>query len=525
MSVAGTVAITELWAKCKAWFARNIGSSTTATTVSIALKNNAGDTLGSATIAGASATNAGILVADDKSKLDGIEAQANKTVVDSALSSTSTNPVQNKVINTALSGKAASNHSHDAATTSAAGFMSSSDKEKLNGIDSGANAYVHPTSGPSSTGNTSKGDTSAKTPGFGGTFKALSATVDKYGHTTALGEHTVTIPSAVASASTGGSGGSAGLMSAADKEKLNGIAAGANAYTHPTFTAAAAAAKKIGNDAQGHVVIGDALTAADVGAAESSHSHDAASTSAAGFMSSSDKTKLNGIASGAEVNQNAFSNVKIGNNTIAADAKTDTLELIAGDNVTLTPDTTNDKLTIAATDTIYTHPSHTAHSTSAIYKFTNDSSGHVNAATAATASDIVSLLGTTAVNRAKADSSGNTFGAAASKGVDTSISSGSSSTNVPTSKAVSDFVASQITGATAFQGVANSNTDISDSNYVKGYYWVVGTAGTYVGQTCEVGDMIFAIANKGSSYSASDFSVVQNNIVEMTAAEVDAICV
>lgn len=33
-----------------------------------------------------------------KTKLDGIEAQANKTVVDSALSDSSTNPVQNKAI-------------------------------------------------------------------------------------------------------------------------------------------------------------------------------------------------------------------------------------------------------------------------------------------------------------------------------------------------------------------------------------------------------------------------------------------
>ena len=42
----------------------------------------------------------------EKNKLAGIEAQANKTVVDSALSSSSTNPVQNKVINTALGTKA-----------------------------------------------------------------------------------------------------------------------------------------------------------------------------------------------------------------------------------------------------------------------------------------------------------------------------------------------------------------------------------------------------------------------------------
>lgn len=42
----------------------------------------------------------------EKTKLSGIEAEANKTTVDSALSSTSTNPLQNKAINTALSSKA-----------------------------------------------------------------------------------------------------------------------------------------------------------------------------------------------------------------------------------------------------------------------------------------------------------------------------------------------------------------------------------------------------------------------------------
>jgi hypothetical protein len=42
---------------------------------------------------------------DEKSKLAGIEAQANKTTVDSALNGTSTNPVQNKVVKSALDGK------------------------------------------------------------------------------------------------------------------------------------------------------------------------------------------------------------------------------------------------------------------------------------------------------------------------------------------------------------------------------------------------------------------------------------
>ena len=60
-----------------------------------------------------------------------------------------------------------------------------------------------------------------------------------------------------------------------------------------------------------------------------------------------------GVADGAEVNQNAFSNVKVGSTTIEADSKTDTLELAAGSNVTLTPDATGDKVTIAATNTTY----------------------------------------------------------------------------------------------------------------------------------------------------------------------------
>jgi hypothetical protein len=60
------------------------------------------------------------------------------------------------------------------------------------------------------------------------------------------------------------------------------------------------------------------------------------------------KNKLNGIASGAEVNQNAFSNIAIGDTMLAADSKTDLLTIAAGDNITLTPDTSATKVTISA---------------------------------------------------------------------------------------------------------------------------------------------------------------------------------
>ena len=53
-----------------------------------------------------------------------------------------------------------------------------------------------------------------------------------------------------------------------------------------------------------------------------------------------------------DANQNAFSNIKIGSSTIAADTTTDTVELVAGGLVSLTADTTNDKVTISASYTV-----------------------------------------------------------------------------------------------------------------------------------------------------------------------------
>ena len=83
--------------------------------------------------------------------------------------------------------------------------------------------------------------------------------------------------------------------------------------------------------------------------ATSNHSHTTATQSSNGYMSNSDKKKLDGIASGAEVNQNAFANVKVGTTTIQADSKQDTLTLAAGTNIALTPDGNNDKVTIGVT--------------------------------------------------------------------------------------------------------------------------------------------------------------------------------
>lgn len=77
----------------------------------------------------------GLMSAVDKTKLDGIEDGANKTVVDASLDADSTNPVQNKAVKTALDGKAGT----EVATASTNGLMSKDDKTKLDGVEAGAN--------------------------------------------------------------------------------------------------------------------------------------------------------------------------------------------------------------------------------------------------------------------------------------------------------------------------------------------------------------------------------------------------
>lgn len=86
-----------------------------------------------------------------------------------------------------------------------------------------------------------------------------------------------------------------------------------------------------------------------------------ATQSVAGYMSAADKKKLDGIATGAEVNQNAFAAVKVGSTTIYADGKSDTLTLTAGSNVTLTPYASDDTVTISATNTTYSDATTSTH--------------------------------------------------------------------------------------------------------------------------------------------------------------------
>ena len=220
-----------------------------------------------------------------------------------------------------------------------------------------------------------------------------------------------------------------------------------------------------------------------------------------GVMTPTLLTKLNGIATGAEVNQSAFSNVKVGSTTVAADAKTDTLEL-AGSNVTLTPDATNDKVTIGIT-----------------------------------ASNVNAALDTTPVNRATNDASGNkietTYAPKASPaltGTPTAptAAAGTNTTQIATTAFVTNAVSTATTGALQYKGVVTAESVISGTSYKKGWYWIVGmpnsstTSITIAGKSCEAGDMVIAKQDKTSTL-ANDLDIIQSNIEVLSNSEIDAL--
>lgn len=114
-----------------------------------------------------------------------------------------------------------------------------------------------------------------------------------------------------------------GLMTAAEHTKLNGVEEGADKTDSANVKAAGAFML------------------------EENTADDIADGSTKVVMTKDERDKLGAIALGAEVNQNAIANIKVGETTISAGAKQDTLEIAAGTGVTVTPDSQTKKITIA----------------------------------------------------------------------------------------------------------------------------------------------------------------------------------
>lgn len=183
-----------------------------------------------------------------------------------------------------------------------------------------------------------------------------------------------------------GKGLSTNDYTTAEKNKLAGIAEGANktivdsalssTSTDPVQNKVVNAAINDLNTLVGDTAVATQISNAVASKADVSHTHDDRY-----YTESEIDTKLSGKSDTSHthstyVNQNAFSNIKVGNTTVAADTTTDTVTLVAGNNITITPDATNDQITIAATDTVYTHPSSGV--TAGTYKsVTVNTQGHV----------------------------------------------------------------------------------------------------------------------------------------------------
>lgn len=207
-------------------------------------------------------------------------------------------------INAAPSSHVNSASGHPNATTSANGFMSSTDKSKLDGIATNANNYVHPTSDGNKhipANGTTNGGKVLKASATAGTYtwenivwgdikSGKPTTLSGYGITDAAPIGHVNSTSGHPNATTSASG----FMSKDDKVKLNGIAANANNYSHPSTHPATMIVQDSGNR-----FVTDAEKSTWNSKADGSHTHSVATTSANGFMSSADKTKLNGIANNA----------------------------------------------------------------------------------------------------------------------------------------------------------------------------------------------------------------------------------
>lgn len=85
------------------------------------------------------------------------------------------------------------------------------------------------------------------------------------------------------------------------------------------------------------------------------------------------------------------------------------------------------------------------------------------------------------------------------------------------------FVVPSDGGTSVAKGPIESMAPIVESDYRAGWWWVVEKAGIYIGEQCEIGDMIFAISDKDIGYDERDFNVVQANHEVITESDIDQI--
>ena len=236
-----------------------------------------------------------------------------------------------------------------------------------------------------------------------------------------------------------------------------------------------------------------------------------------------EKTKLSGIAAGAEVNQNAYQIVEFDTTDVTATAKTDRLKVVAGTGVQFVTDATNKTVTVNGTAVSSIDDAMSTTSTNAVQN-------KVITAALANKVDVVSGKGLSTndyTSDEKTKLAGIETGAEVNVNADWSASSGDAQIlNKPT--AVSAF-----SNDSGYQTAANVNALIATA--VASAYKYIGSVATEADlpTTSTTGYVYNIVA--ASSYGAAGMNVawtgtawdaLGSNITvdAMTTAEITAIC-
>lgn len=440
----------------------------------------------------------GLMTSAMVTKLNGIATGANKTTVDSSLSSTSTNPVQNKVINTALGNKV------DVVSGKGLSANDFTDalKTKLEGIATGATNITVDSALDSTSTNPVQN-------------KVIN---------TALGNKVDVVS---------GKGLSTNDFTDALKTKLDGIATGANKTVVDSSLSDSSA-----NPVQNSVIYTALANKVDVVSGKGLSAND---------FTDALKTKLDGIATGAtkvtvdsslsSTSTNPLQNKAI-NTALGAKAP------LASPALTGTPTAPT-----ATAGTNTTQIATTAFVTGAVSTkvdvesgkglSTNDFTDALKTklegiATGATNITVDTALSSSSTNPVQNKAINTALGAKAALASPTftgtpkapTAAAGTNNTQIATTAFVTSAITAAQVGASLFQGMISAPATLSAlTNYKKGAYWIVDTAGTYAGVVCEPGDFIYCVSDYSSAFSNDDFAVVQANldIAAITNAEIDTI--
>lgn len=342
----------------------------------------------------------GLMSSSDKSKLDGIASGANKTTVDSALSSSSTNPVQNKVINSALSGKLSTSGTAAKATADASGNnIVDTYETKANAITglSASGTTITYTKGDGTTGTITTQDKNTDTKNTTGTSNKTGTKLFLAG-ATSQATNPVTYSNSNVYIGTDNklySGGKV-VIASGDKATSAGTADSATNATNDgdgneiTDTYETKANAITGLSVSGKVVTytkGDGSTGT-ITTQDTNTTYSVASSSANGLMSSTDKAKLDAITASADavsVTASLTSGTKVGTITVNGtgtdlycETNTDTdTTYSAGSGLSLSGTTFNHSNSVTAKTTY-------VGSATAVPMIKYDAQGHITAMSTAT---------------------------------------------------------------------------------------------------------------------------------------------